>query len=402
MENMMLQPNLPLDFRNPRLIGSDRLHQVFRGEWKGTSAAIKTCEAALPGWLAESNLTLVENPRLPRFFASGQHEHTSYVVMEFVQGTEITALRTPPPSRWVCHQLCDALAALHAGGIPHADLSDRSVRWGLAGLRLVDIGIAPEAPSKYARAERYVAPEIRGGGEPTTASDMFSLGVLLSELAPDDSDVMEAVQLMKRHAPEERCSAEDVLEMLDAARSPVKEPARWLPVMSEARFLEELSGVLYPSVRAHLSRKLQDSASEELVQDAHAFLSTVLECDPQATFEPEILQTSLGALESDKAFVQKQTSMTASTLFSHWLDVLLEVTLSEQTVLGSTGYPTPLDPELECERNEVVSQLPIDEQQAGDALLDTIQLCLDGFDSVELSSLRFISGEKGVCVEKAK
>ncbi len=104
--------------------------------------------------------------------------------------------------------LAGALAALHAKDIVHRDVKAQNVLRQKDGrVVLVDfgVGVAPGqglGASTLSGTPLYMAPELLAGGEPTAASDLYSLGVLLFFLAtggkfPVDAESVE--ELIDRH-----------------------------------------------------------------------------------------------------------------------------------------------------------------------------------------------------------
>jgi eukaryotic-like serine/threonine-protein kinase len=97
-------------------------------------------------------------------------------------------------------------------------------------MRLTDFGIAhPEDATRLTQTgqvigtERFMAPELRAGGDPTIRSDLYSLGVLLREcsrLSPAP-DVVELAAHLSRPYPGERPdSAAEALASLGRGASP--------------------------------------------------------------------------------------------------------------------------------------------------------------------------------------
>jgi predicted ATPase len=120
-----------------------------------------------------------------------------FLVMEHVPGPTLRAwlareeAGNEPLVRDIGAQLAEALGNLHAAGVVHLDVKPENVILS-AGPRavLMDLGYARDLGSHGARGARtfagsptYAAPELLRGVFPTPACDLYSLGVLLFELA---------------------------------------------------------------------------------------------------------------------------------------------------------------------------------------------------------------------------
>ena len=137
-------------------------------------------------------------------------EAPPYIAMELVEGDSLHERLTKDPpgpeeSLRILGDTADAIAALHAQGIVHRDLTPRNIALTADGhLKILDFGIAMpfgnRDPQKgpesilYAGTERYVAPERAHGRAPSAKEDVFSIGVLASDLfahAPPPQAVVE-------------------------------------------------------------------------------------------------------------------------------------------------------------------------------------------------------------------
>lgn len=114
------------------------------------------------------------------------------LTMELVRGRtleQIVRASGPLPPAEVAAigvEICRALAAVHAAGLLHRDIKAQNVmRRDDGQLVLMDFGagralsIHGDEPTAIAGTPLYVAPEVFNGRSATTASDLYSVGVLL-------------------------------------------------------------------------------------------------------------------------------------------------------------------------------------------------------------------------------
>lgn len=112
------------------------------------------------------------------------------VVMERVEGTSLAQLlRARGPldldhALSLIDQVLGALAALHDGGMVHADLQPASILVDPCAdgevVSLVDFGGAGDLDGT--KATEYLAPEVIAGGAPSVASDLYAAGVVMYEV----------------------------------------------------------------------------------------------------------------------------------------------------------------------------------------------------------------------------
>jgi len=116
-----------------------------------------------------------------------------FVVMELIEGQTLqAALAGGRNMSWrraviMGAEIASALAAVHARGIVHRDVSSGNVMLTPNGARLVDFGICalagePQQPLREGEllgTPAYIAPERLRGGKVGPAADVYALGVLL-------------------------------------------------------------------------------------------------------------------------------------------------------------------------------------------------------------------------------
>ncbi len=123
-----------------------------------------------------------------------------YLVMEYVEGTPLGRVGDVPGLINIGIQIADALATAHAAGIVHRDLKPGNVLITRAGeVKILDFGLAKMAPAiSLASAPTegvmtepgaavgtvpYMSPEQARGDAVDAGTDLWSLGVVLYELA---------------------------------------------------------------------------------------------------------------------------------------------------------------------------------------------------------------------------
>jgi len=143
-------------------------------------------------------LPVLSGPHVPRFVAAGDIRRLPYVVLEQIEGESLEAqlARCPMSVAEVARigaAIADALHSLHRQEAVHCDLKPDNVILRPSGEAvLIDFGVAWHArfPDLLAEEERlasgsapYLSPEQLLGVRGDPRSDLFSLGVILYELA---------------------------------------------------------------------------------------------------------------------------------------------------------------------------------------------------------------------------
>ncbi|WP_433462817.1 protein kinase domain-containing protein [Spirillospora sp. CA-128828] len=209
------------------------------------------------------------HPNITGVFDYGEHEtglvgrrgRIPYVVMELLDGETLSARLARGPLPWreaagICARVADALAAAHAADVVHRDIKPANVFLTPVGVKVLDFGIAFTGTSggEVLGTPAYVAPELLTGTAPTSAADIYSLGVVLHECltgapptpastfrkdTPDE--VADLCHRCMAPDPGARPSATDVARLLAGAAgiqlaslpsdeaAPPADHGRWLP-----------------------------------------------------------------------------------------------------------------------------------------------------------------------------
>jgi serine/threonine-protein kinase len=137
----------------------------------------------------------LRHPNIITIYASGQHEHQPYMVMEFIDGESLADIirdgREVPILKKLSYleQLCSGLHFAHRAGIIHRDVKPANVMVDTEGMvRILDFGIARIEGSALTQggallgSVNYMSPEQMLGRSIDHRSDIFAVGLLAYEL----------------------------------------------------------------------------------------------------------------------------------------------------------------------------------------------------------------------------
>jgi serine/threonine-protein kinase len=140
----------------------------------------------------------LSHPNTVSVFDSGRTpDGQLYIAMELIAGKTLTAALREQGAFGVSRivrigiQLCNALEAAHGMGIVHRDLKlDNVMVLERDLVKILDFGLAKRLDDMRGTAvgivvgtPRYIAPEVSTSGIATPASDMYAIGMMLTELA---------------------------------------------------------------------------------------------------------------------------------------------------------------------------------------------------------------------------
>jgi eukaryotic-like serine/threonine-protein kinase len=148
----------------------------------------------------------LNHPNVVTIYEVGEADQCHFVAMELVAGETVRTIIGKRPSLHdaisICTQIAQALHVAHAADIVHRDIKPENIMLQADGyVKVLDFGLArllragSAAPQMSEHASslthpgmllgtlRYMSPEQARGEQITSATDIFSLGIVLFELA---------------------------------------------------------------------------------------------------------------------------------------------------------------------------------------------------------------------------
>src|SRR5580704_12273642 len=226
------------------LLGQGGMGQVFRAldTRLGRNVAIKVAQERFTDRFEREvrAIAALNHPNICTVHDVGPN----YLVMELVEGETLAARlkrgRLPVEQTIQCGaQIASALSAAHAKGIVHRDLKPSNVMVTKAGIKVLDFGLAKSVQddtltlaNAVMGTPAYMAPEQREGKPCDARTDIYALGLVLSEMAtgtrtqPGEQPQLDSLPEKFAHVVK-RCLAHDPDEHWQSTRD-LKSELEWI------------------------------------------------------------------------------------------------------------------------------------------------------------------------------
>jgi serine/threonine protein kinase/DNA-binding CsgD family transcriptional regulator len=186
----------------------------------------------------------LNHPNIMAIYDIDEEKEQYFLVVEYVEGEPLSDFVPSPPDVVVelGRQIAQALAYAHARQIVHRDIKPANIKVTPAGqIKIMDLGLALPREAKRVTAHgmiigtpAYLSPEQAQGLPLDLRTDIYSLGVVLYEMAtgtlPFDTDDIPALllQQVKQSPPPPRLHAPEIPTALEGVilKALEKQPAR--------------------------------------------------------------------------------------------------------------------------------------------------------------------------------
>lgn len=300
-------------------------------------------------------LSKLDHPNICRIYNLIETEEADYLVLERIQGNTLKAFDTEQLSKnkkiEIAIALLEALSVAHNKGIIHRDLKPENIMVDVNHqVKVLDFGISrlSQKPRPAAAATEtielsdqtiagavmgtltYMSPEQAAGEELTTASDMYTLGLIFQELfsntpvyaddltaeqllklstaaetqSPSDLpyDLTQLIQRMKSKSPAQRPTAVDALTMLNRIKS---KPARRFRYAVAAAMLLLFGLGVYKHINDLNHEREQAKLAQAEAEQVTQFLTSIFNVSNPYLQKAENV-TALDLLEQGAARVDEE------------------------------------------------------------------------------------------------
>jgi len=229
-----------------------------------------------------AQVTNIEHPNIVASYAIGEFKKQPFIVMEYIRGRTLKDyLREIGPlfaeeAVYVMIQICQGVDHAHNHRIIHRDLKSQNVMIDdELNVKITDFGIAlssNEADMTHTNtimgSVHYLAPELARGCVATTASDIYSLGVLLYEFLTGtvpfkgEGAVNIALQHMENEIPSVREILDDLSENYDyiIRKATAKKPTHRYP-----NVIEMIEDLRVAHIKGSVSDIIHELSSETMI-----------------------------------------------------------------------------------------------------------------------------------------
>ena len=220
-------------------------------------------------------LANLEHPNIARLLDGGTSEGIPYIVMEYVEGVPITeyvrahSLDVPGCLRLV-QSVCAAVLYAHRNLVIHRDLKPGNILVTADGtVKLLDFGLAKLidptrcGPALITRlmmmTPDYASPEQILGGPVTTASDVYSLGVVLYEVLTGERPFRATSS-----------NLQDLQQQIADTETRKPSSVETLPARTRRRLAGDIDNIVLMSLHKDVSRRY--GSAEQLSEDIRRHL----------------------------------------------------------------------------------------------------------------------------------